>query len=902
LFIFDPCFEPVVASLNRMCPARTSPWVILVAGCLAVPPSAASVGGTPLNETLGRAVDDLGTPAGWLADGPLWALLHRAQLEATGADVSLATLPDSAARLSRGPITMREVAGLLADADRLVVIEVTGSQLKDVLEQGAAMLAEYTYQDGRSLEGVEFASSDFVAAGGVTYEIDLTHPPGDRVLHLARGGTPVDPSLRLRAVASDRLLGRGGALAFLRDSPRLAGGGARLREALADCVRRRGVLGSETEARWTIVPDYAPTRQRSSIDRLVRQGVAPAAEVRRLFPEQPARRGDLAYWLARAFGWRETRLSGAYPDVPDSLEPWLDGLLKRRVLGALETAERFEPFRVVPLTLVLEWCENAARRAGYDLQPGDSSFRRSLVEALSPGVVGAAAFAGHDTLTVAQLLGLVSTARFPTVRVLETADFHGAMLPTDRDGRRSGGSAVLASTLRRLKSENPEGTVLLDAGDCFQGTMISDLAFGRPVVEQMNALGYTSWAIGNHEFDWGLDTLERRVGEMHCAALAANLRDRSSGRPPPWVRADSLIRRRGVRIGVFGLCYPSTPTATRPERVARFSFDDDSAAAAGLVPRLRRGADLVIGLGHIPGRADSTQRLSGDLARLARGVPGVDLWLGGHSHARVADEIAGVPALIPGAHGEVVALCDLVVDPVGHRVIETRFRLEPTGPDAVIPDSSMLALVERWNRRVAPLAAEPVGRNAAPLRRDRGGESPIGNLVADAIREAAGAELALQNVGGLRAGLPEGVVTRGMIYEVVPFEDSIVTLELTGAEVRRALEEGLRDDLVTQVSGIRYTFDLGAPEFSRVVSITAADGAPFDTTRQYRVACNDFMAGGGDGYRILTRGGHRQDTGTTVREGLEAFVRSRSRDGAALDYRSEGRVARRAGSPTPAHD
>src|SRR5439155_4150194 len=131
-------------------------------------------------------------------------------------------------------------------------------------------------------------------------------------------------------------------------------------------------------------------------------------------------------------------------------------------------------------------------------------------------------------------------ARFPVIRVLETTDFHGSILPGAKDrrsGRPIGGSPWLAAWVEKLRAENPEGTALIDGGDWFQGTMISNLQFGRPVVEQMNALGYACSAIGNHEFDWTADTLERRVREMHFAALGANMREKVTGRMPDWVRS-----------------------------------------------------------------------------------------------------------------------------------------------------------------------------------------------------------------------------------------------------------------------------------------------------------------------------------------------------------------------------
>ena len=872
-----------------------------------------------LAETLGVARNELASPHGRLEDGPLWELIQRAQLEATGAEVSLATLFDPAARIAPGPITLRDAMRLYPYDNTLGVVSLTGAELKETLEHAARYLAPYTFEDGAPLTEPGVAGHHFDAAEGVTYEIDLTRPAGDRIAHLAFDGAPLAPDRVLKVAVNGYRMNGGGGYEAIRRAPRVAVLPRKARDVLAAYISRRRVLDGTYTRNWSLLPDYAPTSERPFIDLMVRQGALPRTEAMRFYPADAARRGDLAYWISRAFGWREKRLSGAFPDVPDSLEPWLDGLIRRKALGIWGQSEKFDPFAVVSLSMGLDWCEGAARAAEYALgsRAGDPSFRRGLLAGVDlghgPGQSGPLVY--RDSLTRGQAIAMVANLRYPAIRVLETTDFHGAILPgrERRTNRPVGGSSVLAAWIERLRAENPEGTVLVDGGDMFQGTMISNLAFGRPVIEHMNALGYTAAAIGNHEFDWTADTLERRVREMRFAALGANMVQVRDGKRPPWVRADTLVVRRGVRIGIIGLCYPETPSVTLAKHVTHLRFGDDSAAAANRVPALRGAgkADLVIGIGHIPASTDTSRGVTGDLARLARGVAGVDAWFGGHSHNRVIGAVdrspasgkrssrppdaaarERVPAMIAGSHGEVIAVCDLRVDPVANRVVDRRYRLVTTYADQVTPDAEMQARVERWNAGVQALGAEPLGRNAARLTRTRGAESTVGNLVTDAMRAAVGVDIAFQNSGGLRADLAEGVVTRGAIYEVMPFDNTIVTMELTGSEVRRALEDALRTGRVTQVSGLRYAFDLERPVMQRLVSVQTADGSPFDSSRVWTVAVNNFMAGGGDESSTLARGRNAKDTRVLVRDALEEYVRSRCAGGASLEVRTDGRITR----------
>ncbi len=167
----------------------------------------------------------------------------------------------------------------------------------------------------------------------------------------------------------------------------------------------------------------------------------------------------------------------------------------------------------------------------------------------------------------------------------------------------------------------------------------------------MDALRYTAMAVGNHDFDWSADTLSRRIAEMRFSALGANMIVRATGRMPRDIRSDTAFVRRGVKVGVLGLCFRNTPSVTLPANVAHLRFEDDSVWAARIAPRLRRRdhATVVLSVGHTPAETDSTRRaVRGDLPRLARGVKGVDAWFGGHSHNQVLDEIGGAAVMIPG--------------------------------------------------------------------------------------------------------------------------------------------------------------------------------------------------------------------------------------------------------------
>jgi 2',3'-cyclic-nucleotide 2'-phosphodiesterase (5'-nucleotidase family) len=815
-----------------------------------------------LDQVVADAPAPFTAPFGRFGDNPLWRLIHRCQLEASSADVSLAALFDPAQTIAAGPVRRRDLMRLYPYANSLAVVELTGAELKATLEHAASMLNAYAYDGTTPLLRPDVPGFQFDGAYGVEYEIDLSRPEGSRIVDLRWKGKPLEPNQRLKVVANSYRLAGGGDYVTLRRARRIWRSDQSMPQRIASWAAARKTLAAEGDASWTLLPDYAGAPERPLIDRLVRLGVATRDQVQRLGAARPARGGDVATWLKRAFGKGVTV----------------------RVTRSEEAAT---------VGLALDACERAARSERYALaaKGKDEAFRRGLLA----GVSGPGTQAPGAPLTRAQWLGMVSNLRFPTIRVLETTDFHGAILGGTRERRSQrpiGSSAALAAVIMRERAVNPEGTVLIDGGDLFQGTMISNLQFGRPVVEQMNLLGYAAAAVGNHEFDWGVDTLARRVYEMKFADLAANMVERKSGKLPAWARSDTTVLRRGVRVGLVGLAYPGTPRVTLPANVAHLRFDDDSTTAARVSAKLRKaGATLVVGFGHIPAETDSTRHGHGDLPRLAK-VAGVDAWFGGHSHNVVDDKIEGRPVLIAGALGQYLAVADLVVDPVKKKLAESSQRVLTVYADGPL-DSAWTARMAHWNADVAPIAAEQIGTAGVPLHR-RPPETTIGDFICDAMRVDAKVDMAFQNPGGMRADLDQGPITRGEIYGIMPFDNTIVTMSLTGAQVKQALEQSLRGSRVTQVSGVRYVLVPAGPGHWGLGTVTLGDGSPLDDAKTYTVAVNNFMASGGDQYNVLAEA-KGTDTGRLIRDAMEAYVRAKCAGGKSLDVPGDGRITRSEG-------
>jgi 2',3'-cyclic-nucleotide 2'-phosphodiesterase (5'-nucleotidase family) len=438
------------------------------------------------------------------------------------------------------------------------------------------------------------------------------------------------------------------------------------------------------------------------------------------------------------------------------------------------------------------------------------------------------------------------------LRIIATNDFHGALEPRpDASGVRRGGAAYVATALDRARRECLPGceTILLDAGDLFQGTLASNLSYGRPVVEYYNRMGYAASALGNHEFDWGVDTLRARMHQATFGIFGANVRD-TAGRDVKWIPNDTIVTRGRTKIGIIGVSTVNTPTTTRAANVVGLRFDDPAPIvdSIGRVLR-RRGANFVIVIAHAGATCgrDGAGACSGEIIDLARKLKTkVDAIVSGHTHTLVNTEVNGIPIVQARSSGRALDILDLPLGPDVGRAV--RHEVRELAVDTIKPLPSIASIVRRAVARVGPLVKRRVATIPVTLAR-QGPQYPLGNLIADAQRWAGKGDVAIMNNGGIRTELRAGAATYGSLFEIQPFGNTLYSLTMTGAQLRGLLEEMLSKSPVDDhVSGLTIRYDPSRPEGSRIVSATLADGTPLSDTRDYNVIMNDFLATGGEGY------------------------------------------------------
>lgn len=537
------------------------------------------------------------------------------------------------------------------------------------------------------------------------------------------------------------------------------------------------------------------------------------------------------------------------------------------------------------------------------------------------------------------------------VQILAINDFHGNLEPpsgtngvilvppgdplaSSRDAHATdagvilvpaGGVAYLAAHVARLRAENP-ATVVVSAGDLTGASpMLSNLYADEPSILAMNRLGLDLEAVGDHDFDRGLAEL-RRLQKPGCSLgdcdagtfpgasfeyLAANVIDDSTGRTvfPPY----AIRELAGARVAFIGETLRQTPSVTKTNAVKGLSFTDEAQTANALVPELQRqGVSAIVlvihqgGMQSLGGTYDGCQSFSGDLGPILDKLsPAIDVVISGHTHQAYDCAIGGHLVTSAMSYGRLVTKIDLAIDLTAHRVVDKHARNVPVTRD-VAPDEPTARLVASYDEKAAAITGRVVGHvkktltGNARAARNASCETPLGDLIADAMRAATGADVAFMNPGGIRAdlvakreGRPDFDVTYGDAFEVQPFGNALVTMRLRGAQIQALLEAqfGSRQEpRILQVSkGFTYLYAYDRAHEKGVVSELRLNGKPLEPAKKYRVTVPSFLAGGGDSFAVLKSGEDRTE-GTLDVDALTSYLGKVSSAKAPLDPPAGGRI------------
>ncbi|MFJ6324943.1 MULTISPECIES: 5'-nucleotidase C-terminal domain-containing protein [unclassified Rhizobium] len=489
-------------------------------------------------------------------------------------------------------------------------------------------------------------------------------------------------------------------------------------------------------------------------------------------------------------------------------------------------------------------------------------------------------------LLAAAVLALSTSAAFADyqLNILHFNDFHSRVESINKfDATCSaaeeaknecfGGAARLKAAIdHRRAALAGQNVVVLDAGDNFQGSLFYTTYKGAAEVEFLNDMKIDAMTVGNHEFDDGEGPLAAFLDKAQFPVVTANLVIDDQSKLGNRIKKSIVLDIGGQKIGIVGAVTTETPELASPGPHVKIT--DDAAAISAEVDALKsQGVNKIIALTHVG--------YPRDVEKIAK-IAGVSVVVGGHSHTLLSNtdpKAAGpYPTMVDNPAGYKVPvvqaasyskyLGDLVVTFDDNGAVKEA-KGDPILLDASIkPDPTILARVQEMAKPIEELRKKVIGNSQGPIEGAREicrvQECPMGNLVADAMLDrtkAQGISIAIQNGGGLRASIAAGDVSMGDVLTVLPFQNTVATFQLTGADVKAALENGLSqiDDgagRFPQVAGLKYSFDKSKPAGSRLVSVEVQEGTefkPIDPEKTYGVVSNNYMRAGGDGYTVFAK-------------------------------------------------
>ena len=489
-----------------------------------------------------------------------------------------------------------------------------------------------------------------------------------------------------------------------------------------------------------------------------------------------------------------------------------------------------------------------------------------------------------------------STLAAGRIQILHTNDIHGHLDITDtvQGGTTSfsqGGLIAMAQQIERLRAKAPDRTLLVDAGDAWQGTYISNENKGQAITQIMSLLGYDAQAVGNHDFDWGQDVLKQRTQEASFPFLCANCVD-ASGAVPAYLKPYAVKDLGIVKVAMIGLILPTAASIIKDTSIAGMRFLPLEQSVRKYLPEMKQQADLMIAITHV-----GLEPLipEGDRA-LATAVPELDVIVGGHSHTalRAATTVGNTVIVQTGAYTANLGDLELAIDPATKKVSAVPTRSNELIPIASIagPKSDLVqkvqAIVDERKAVGKEYTERVVGTLKSALDNPRA-ECGLGNMIADGLLEYGRqqnwkSDVAFYNMAGVRASLPAGQITYGQLYQVLPFTNVVMNLDLTGKQLKSVFEAASGSAGRLHVGGAAWTYHFENPAGSRLLSATVG-GQPVDDARIYHIVTIDYLFGGGDGHTEF-KAATNAIYGDIEVDAVSAYMTAHS----PLDPKVEGRI------------
>jgi 5'-nucleotidase/UDP-sugar diphosphatase len=475
------------------------------------------------------------------------------------------------------------------------------------------------------------------------------------------------------------------------------------------------------------------------------------------------------------------------------------------------------------------------------------------------------------------ILSELDTKEYTHIRIFHTNDLHGS-IRENLVNKIMGMARVEYLVKQNLLSNG--NNILLDAGDTIWGSNETDLNNGKPMVEIMNLMGYKAMTVGNHEFDFGQEKTEGALESAEFPVISATIFKNNKRLFPPF----TIIETGGIKLGIIGYSTTDTINRTKPEYVADLKIDVSKENIESVIKELKPQCDFIIFLAHIHKEV---------LKKLVDDIDDIGLAIIGHEHITFPglDKYNKTYVTSAGCYSLNLGIVDMVFKKKT-AVYMHGCMLNTLGKRA--KEEKINTIVENYYQKIIKRLDIKIGETSGDLTdpvKARIQETNFGNVITDAMREYMKTDIALQNGGGIRVTIPKGDITLYNIHEAFPFINYVIQVEMTGKQIKEALEHGVEiypsgwNGGFLQVSGIEYAFNGAAPAGKRLM-FAKTGGKDIEDQKTYSIATNDYLYQGGDGYDVIKNSRFVYNSGLLIEDIFKEYILKHK----IIDPGLEGRI------------
>lgn len=494
-----------------------------------------------------------------------------------------------------------------------------------------------------------------------------------------------------------------------------------------------------------------------------------------------------------------------------------------------------------------------------------------------------------------------------TLTILHTNDVHGHVENASKDGKKGNiGYANYAGIIEAKKAEGP--TLVVDGGDLTQGTNFVTLSKGESIINLANKIGVQAMVPGNHEFDYSQEQAKKNASLANFPWFASNIFDKDGNL---LFHGGEVLDVQGIKVGVFGLATPETKYKANPLNTEGLTFTDTVDETVLIAQReidklLSRGANYTVLLSHL----GSDEESEVNTLKVVPTLKNLDLVIDGHSHTEWQNGHVFENGTVGASTGEYlknVGIVQVTFDEEGKA--ETKAELINYEQAKTYPANKEVEdVIAEFDKENEKVLGQEVGTLAATLDGERehvrAGETALGDLITDAMRKESGADVVITNGGGIRASIAAGKVTVGDVFTVLPFGNAMTVIEVSGQDIIDAINYGISEypnpaGKFPHISGMR--FEIAKKDGKAAAAHIMVGNAPIEPTKMYKLATNDFMAVGGDGYEMF-KGKALLATHGSLAQVVQDYMTELTKDGkGTFTYATDGRVkeAKAEEKPTP---